>query len=68
MLYKLLHKSHIEPVPYPTMHHFVTEMCTFLLQSGALWDICPVHYGMGLIDLPAIWETKVTKYDISNIN
>ena len=24
----LLHKSHKAPVPYPTMHHFVTEMCT----------------------------------------
>ena len=23
----LLHKSHIAPVLYPTMHHFVTEMC-----------------------------------------
>ena len=22
---------------YPTMHHFVTGMCTFLLQNGALW-------------------------------
>ena len=22
----LLHKSHSAPVPYPTMHHFVTEM------------------------------------------
>ena len=21
------------------MHHFVTEICTFLLQSGALWDM-----------------------------
>ena len=34
------HKSHNAPVPYPLMHHFVTEMCTFLLQNGALWDIC----------------------------
>ena len=25
----LLHKSHNAPVPYPTMHHFVTEMCTY---------------------------------------
>ena len=35
----LLQKSHNAPVSYPTMHHFVTEMCTFLLQNGALWDI-----------------------------
>ena len=31
------------PVTYPTMHHSVTQecvhMCTFLLRSGALWDI-----------------------------
>ena len=43
------HKSHNAPVPYPTMHHFVTEMCTcvhFLLQNGALWDIYPMHCGM----------------------
>ena len=40
------HKSHNAPVPYPTMHHFVTEMCTFLLQNGALWDIYPMHYGI----------------------
>ena len=24
----LLHKSHNAPFPYPTMHHFVKEMCT----------------------------------------
>ena len=24
----LLHTFHNAPVPYPTMHHFVTEMCT----------------------------------------
>ena len=28
---------------YPRMHHFATEMCTFLLQYGALWS-------MGLVD------------------
>ena len=32
------------PVPYPTMHHFGTEMCTFLFQSDALWDIGQVHF------------------------
>ena len=36
----LLYKSHNASLPYPTMHHFVTEMCTcVLLQNGALWDI-----------------------------
>ena len=31
---------------YTTMHHFVTEMCTFLLQNGALWDVILVHCGI----------------------
>ena len=43
----LLHKSHNVPVPYPILHHFVTKMCTSLLQklcivgylSNALWDL-----------------------------
>ena len=33
-----MNPSHNVSVSYPTMHHFVTEMCTFLLQNGALWD------------------------------
>ena len=28
------HKSHNAPVPYPTMQHLETDMCTFLLQSN----------------------------------
>ena len=36
----LLYKSYNAPVSYPTMHHFVTEMCTYLLQNGTLWDTC----------------------------
>ena len=28
---------------YSTMHHFVTEMCTFLFQNGALWGSCLMH-------------------------
>ena len=31
---------------YPTMHRFVTEMCKFLLQNGALWDMGQVHCGI----------------------
>ena len=31
---------------YPTMHHFVTAMCTFLLQNGVLWDVGLVHCGI----------------------
>ena len=36
-------KSHNTPVSYPTMHHFqqkCAHVCTFLLQNGALWNIC----------------------------
>ena len=40
------HKSHDASVPYPTMQYFVTEMCTFLLQNVALWDICLMHCGI----------------------
>ena len=47
----LFHKSHSAPVPYPTMHHFVTEMCTFLLQNGALWDMCN-----------ALWDGPIDRY------
>ena len=41
-----MHQSHI-----PTMHHFVTEMCTFLLQNCALLDISLVHCGICELDL-----------------
>ena len=42
------HKSHNASGKYPTMHHFVREMCnvcTFLLQNSALWDteLLPPH-------------------------
>ena len=33
-------------IKYPTVHHFVTEMFTFLLQNGALWDMGLVHFGI----------------------
>ena len=42
----LLHNSHNAPVPYPTMHYFVTEMCTCVhisVKKCALWDICLIH-------------------------
>ena len=41
-----IHNSHNAPVPYSTIHHFGTEMCTFLFQSGALWDMGQVHCGI----------------------
>ena len=57
-----LHKSVDAPVPYPTMHHFATEMCTFLymctflLQNGALWDITLMRCGIYEMDL--LYELK----------
>ena len=45
----LLHKSHNTSVPYPTMHHFVTEMCTCVHISVTKW--CIVGY---LYD--ALWD------------
>ena len=43
LLIDLIHKSHNAPVPYPTVHHFVPEMRTFLLENGALWDSYLMH-------------------------
>ena len=31
------HKAHNAPVLYPTMHHFVTEMCTCVHISVTKW-------------------------------
>ena len=59
----LIHKSHNAQVRHPTMHHFVTEMCTCMHfsvakccivrhLSNALWDIYLMHCGiceMGLL-------------------
>ena len=46
------------------MHHFVTEMRnTFLLQNGALWDICLLHCGIGEMSLlhAATTDTNMMK-------
>ena len=45
----LLRESSSAPVPYLTVHHFVTEMCTCMLISGtkiALWCISLMHGGI----------------------
>ena len=36
---------------YPTMHHFVTEMCTFLLENGAWWDMELTYFGICAAEL-----------------
>ena len=58
----LIDLSHNALIQYSTMHHFVTEMCTFVhisVQTGALWDFCLVDYGiceMGLFT----WQHRVS--------
>ena len=38
------YKSHNASEKYPTMDYFVcAHVCTFLLQSGVLWDMRMVH-------------------------
>ena len=37
------YEYHNAAVPYHTMNHFVTKLCTFLFQNCALWDIGVVH-------------------------
>ena len=38
----LSHKSHNAPFPYPTVHHFVTRICTRVHLSVTKW--CIVGY------------------------
>ena len=39
-------KSHTTLVPYPTIYHIGTEICTFLFQSGVLWIMGQLHLGI----------------------
>ena len=63
------HKPHNASATYPTMHHFVTEMCTRVHISvtkwyiagyriGALWDMRPLHYWICEMDL-LIWHFTI---------
>ena len=45
----LIYKSRNAPDPYPTMYHFVTEMCTYVHISDAKWCI------MGYLS-DALWD------------
>ena len=40
------HQSHNAPVPHPIIQHFGTEMCIFLFESDALWDMGQLHSGI----------------------
>ena len=67
MLTSISVQFHNAPVPYPTIHHIVTEMCTFLLQNGALQDICPMHCRiceMGLLQYGALWDMGLVHFGI----
>ena len=52
----LIDKPHNAPVPYPIMHHFVTEMCACVHISVTKWCIteyCFMHsriFDMGLLE------------------
>ena len=55
------HKSQNASDKYPTIHHFVTEMCTFLLQNVALWDMAHMHSGiceMGLLSRYPVMQSS----------
>ena len=49
VLIDLLRKPHNAPVPYSTMHHFVTEMCTCVHISVTKWCIVGYLYNV-------LWE------------
>ena len=52
------YKSMLHLIRYPTMHHFVTEMCTFLLQIGTVWDMGMIHCGKCTTGL---WFLSITE-------
>ena len=66
----LIHKSHNAPVPYPTMHYFVSDMCTcftFLLQNDAMHDICLMHCGIWAMGHSILKQTVLISIFISNL-
>ena len=52
------HKSHNAPVPYPAMHHFVTEMCTCVHISATIWCIIVGYVSDALWGL---WDWSIPK-------
>ena len=56
----LYHKSHNASLPYPTIHHFVAEMCTCMHISVTKW--CVVGYLFG-----ALWDFEMGQYSLLNI-
>ena len=58
--HKLRQNPHNTPVPYATMHHFVTDMCTFLLQNGVLLHMGLVHCGICVQAMSHTYPTDST--------
>ena len=50
----LLCKSHSAPVPSPTVHHFVREMCTCVHIYVTKW--CIVRYLVNALRLRILWD------------
>ena len=61
--FDLLHKPRDAPGPYPTIHKFMTEMCTILLQNRALWVISLMHRRICKID-QWIHDDKISHFNI----
>ena len=72
----LLHESHNALVPYPTMHHFVTEICTCVHISVTKWSVVG-HLSNALWDLwdgsifgghfhSLVYKSEVSSVDLSN--
>ena len=60
-----IYKSHNTPVPLSRLHHFGTEMCTFLFQNGALWEtgfVILVYCHIPDIALVKIFRSKYNSY------
>ena len=56
----LSHKSHHASDRYPTMHHFVTEMCTRVHIPVTSWCIAGLlHCGIGATDFNVNQECTV---------
>ena len=66
------HKSHNASDRCPAMHHFVTEMRTFLLQNGTLWNMGQVYYAicelgqmpMYNVSLLMLWIDVLNKFHL----
>ena len=60
----LSHRSHTSLCRYPTLHHFVTQMCTHVHISVTKW--CSVGYGTGALwdlcnrSMAVTWHTLLT--------